>query len=344
MGAASEVRIEHVILHILDPKKPDPVLSQRPLPETTDPRVFDYFKKHITNSQGDPRIREARFQDLESPVARTCRGILQETTPLVDGSQELARSLHRIVKANQSISRGDLAVCVYQDETDGTAERRLALLKIDPVEGFRQSFKGDYVAIEIDTDLLPSTSQELQKCAFIRWRAPESPEPDMALLDLQGKEEKVALFFTRTFLGAELLPDPREMARQVARVVIDLENDLRPLGEWEPVAGEVWSALATGTVHFTRQWVGGLGVSAEAKRTVEARLGGGQVLDRRLTLDRDQLAKVIEKVRFQGDYGLKIEVLGDHFDDVVKSIKWKTRKAGADYFEIVLHTSKLKRV
>jgi hypothetical protein len=340
------IQIESVILHLLDPQQNQPVCSQRPLPQTTDPRVFEYFTKHIVNSQSDPKVREARFQSLKSPSAAACRGILEGKTDLVAGSQDLARNLFGILKADQKrISRGDLAVCLYQDEAAG---RRLALLKIDPVEGFRHAVKqvkGEtYVEVEIDTELMPSTSQELQKCAFVRLRDPQSPDSDMVLLDLQGREEKVAQFFTRTFLGAELMADPRETTRQVAKAVIDLENELLPTGEWEAVRQEVRAALAGPTARLTRQWVGSLPISQEAKERVETRLADDQVLDKTLPLEGNLLTKLIEKVRYQGSYGLKIEVLGIHHDDVIKSIIWKKKKAGADYFEILIHTPTLKRV
>jgi hypothetical protein len=345
MGAAS-IQIESVILHLLNPQKDAPVCSQRPL-QITDPRIFEYFTKHIASSQSAPKIREARFQSLDGPSAAACRGILEGKTDLVAGSQALARSLFGILKADQKrISRGDLAVCLYQNED---AERRLALLKIDPVEGFRHAVKKErgetYVEVEIDPDLMPSTSQELQKCAFVRLRDAKSPEPDMMLLDLQGREEKVAQFFTRTFLGAELMEDPRVTTRQAAKAAIDIENELLSLGEWgEPVRHEVRAVFAGPAARLTKPWVGKLPVSKEAQEKVEARLAKEQVLDKTLPIDGNLLAKLNEKAKYQGSYGLKIEVLEKNHDDVIHSIELKRRKAGADYFEIVIRTPTLTRV
>jgi hypothetical protein len=70
MATITGVRVDEVILHILDP--PDPssatdkpprrglILSQTPLPkERTDPRVLDYFRDHIARALENDYVRAA---------------------------------------------------------------------------------------------------------------------------------------------------------------------------------------------------------------------------------------------------------------------------------------------
>ena len=119
MGLVTDLQLEEVILHILDPpnrvlkagvpKPPEPrglVRSERPLPRDTDERIWNYFKNHIETSLRNLNIRAARFNQLEAGSAGICKGLLAADIDLVEGSQRLAESLYAIMLANRSISRG----------------------------------------------------------------------------------------------------------------------------------------------------------------------------------------------------------------------------------------------
>jgi hypothetical protein len=344
------IRIAEVILHILDsrPGGRGLVLSERSLPQQTDPRIFDYFRLHVENSLGDPQIQVARFRDPAAPVASSCRDLLAGKTGLVKLSQALAQRLFAIVSVNRSISRGDLAVCLYEEETGGG--QHVALLKVDPVEAFRhQTLKDNqgrfYVSLELETELMPTTREELQKCAFVPPPALRPEEADLRLLDRQRTADRdVAAFWVGDFLDAELVADARRSTLDLVKAVVAIENSLRPQDLWPRVEPALQTVFAGDTVRLTSQWVAGLALPAEAAAQVTKELEARQMLGRAFVLDRKALTQATQKVRFQGDFGLKVEVQEDHQDSVIRQVKRVSPKGGPPYYEIVLRSSKWERI
>jgi hypothetical protein len=342
------IRIAEVILHILDsrPGGRGLVLSERSLPPQTDPRIFDYFRLHVESSLGDPQIQAARFRDPTGLVASSCRDLLAGKTDLVKLSQALAQRLFSIVGTNRSISRGDLAVCLYEPETGGG--QQVALLKIDPVEAFRHTTQKDtqgrsYVTLELETELMPTTLEELQKCAFVPPPALRPADSDLLLLDHQRTAERdVAAFWVADFLDAALVADARRSTLDLVKAMVAIENALRPQDLWPQVEPVLQAVLAGDSVDLTPQWVAGLSLPAEAAAQVTKELEDRQMLNRAFAVDRDALNKATQKARFQGDFGLKVEVLAAHLTGVIQARRVQSN-AEPPYYEIVLRSSKWVR-
>jgi hypothetical protein len=344
------IRIVEVILHILDsrPGGRGLVLSERSLPQQTDPRIFEYFRLHVEHSLGDPQIQVGRFRNPSSQVASSCQDLFAGKTDLVKFSQGLAQRLSAIVGANRSISRGDLAVCLYEVEPGGG--QQVALLKIDPVEAFRhttlQDSKGRYyVSLELETELMPTTSVELQKCAFIPPPALRPAGSDLLLLDHQRTAERdVAAFWIGDFLDADLVTDARRSTLELAKALVAIENILRPQELWPRAEAAIAAVLTGDRVQLNPQWIAGLSLPAEAAAQVTKELEDRQMLDRAFAIDRDALKGATQKLRFQGDFGLKVEVQAAHQEQVIRQVKRVTPKGGPPYYEIVIRSSKWERV
>lgn len=341
------IRIAEVILHILDsrPGGRGLVLSERSLPQQTDPRIFDYFRLHVENSLGDPQIQVGRFRNPAAPVAASCQDLLGGKTDLVKFSQGLAKRLFDIVSANRSISRGDLAVCLYEVETEGG--QQAALLKIDPVEAFRHTTLQDnqgrsYVSLELETELMPTTREELQKCAFV-----PSPvlDSNLLLLDRQRTADRdVAAFWVGDFLDADLVADARRSTLDLVKALVAIENHLRSQDLWPQAEPAIAAVLTEDRIQLTPQWIAGLSLPAEAAAQVTKELETRQMLGRAFVLDRKALSQATQKVRFQGDFGLKVEVQEDHQDSVIRQVKRVVPKGVPPFYEIVLRSSKWERI
>lgn len=191
MRYAADIRLDELIVHIVDPRRANGlVLSERTLPLDSNERVADYFATHIENSLRDPAARAARFVDLgDENTAGLCRALLEHNVGLVEGSRRLAQRLYEIIAGDRRIAAGDLAVGFYRAGNRPDVPRYLALLKIDPSEVFRHTTARDpdgnlYVSFEVETDVMPTTREKLQKCAFVQPLEPR-PEYDMMLLDRQ---------------------------------------------------------------------------------------------------------------------------------------------------------------
>ena len=344
------IRIAEVILHILDsrPGGRGLVLSERSLPQQTDPRIFDYFRLHVENSLGDPQIQVGRFRNPDAPVASSCRDLFAGKADLVKFSQGLAQRLFAIVKAKRSISRGDLAICLFEAETGGG--QQVALLKIDPVEAFRHTTLQDnqgrsYVSLELETELMPTTREELQKCAFVPPLALRPPESDLLVLDHQRTAERdVAAFWIGDFLDADLVADARRSTLDLVKALVAIENSLRSQDLWPRVEPAIAVLLTGDRIQLTPQWIAGLSLPAEAAAQMTKELETRQMLGRAFVLDRKALSQATQKVRFQGDFGLKVEVQEDHQDSVIHQVKRVSPKGAPPFYEIVLRSSKWERI
>ncbi len=352
MGTASTITIKEIILHRLsaDETGKAPQCSQRRLPANTDPDVFAYFQTHIGNSLAHPQARAARFKDLGQPVAGACQDLLAGGD-LVAASQLLAEALYGVVKEDRRIAQGDLIVCLYDRGNKKTSNRGLALLKIDPVQVFEHQALTDqegrkYITL-VKKGAMPTTREELQKCAFIRplkARLTEPADLEMTLLDRQRTGDKeVADFFSRGFLGATLVVDDRQATLRAIDAFAELENELRPLDLWQPVEPEVRKVLSAPRAHLSKRLVGRLGLPPQVRERFEESLRKKEILDLRFTVEGTALAKATQKTVYEGDYELEVKVLASQFETVVRSVKRLVPEVGLPYFEITLHTKQWRR-
>jgi hypothetical protein len=61
MRYETDIQIDKLIVHILDPKLGWPILSWRDIPLTGNKALSDYFTAHIRNSLQDSATKAARF-------------------------------------------------------------------------------------------------------------------------------------------------------------------------------------------------------------------------------------------------------------------------------------------
>lgn len=350
MRNPGEVQLEDVIVHILDPKGRGLILSERALPLNDDLRT--YFATHVRNSLEDGSAKAAQFKAIDDQaVSGVCAALLDGSQELVAGSQELARRLYEIVSHDRRISPGDLAVCLYKAANYSNG-RHLALLKINPSQVFRHETKTDeqgrqYVGFEVETEVMPTVRERLQKCAFIQ---PLDPRPDyhMLLLDRQaGMERDVAKFFADDFLGVDLAFDARMRTNTLYRSLISARNQLYPeaisLQDLAMLDGAINAALASERIDLDT-WIDGLLVSSEAKERIDE-VVSKNLPDRQFDLDEDAAQKLIGKRRFRGDSGLKVEMPAEAYDQVVHSVSYVEDAPGKPpYYEVILHTGKWDEV
>ncbi len=104
MRQLTVVRIDEVILHILDPGKNRRglVYSEIPLPKESDSRIFKYFQDQIEHVLNHEETRAARFKSIqEEKTSGICRALLRaDDLDLVTGSKSLAKNLYQIMVAS----------------------------------------------------------------------------------------------------------------------------------------------------------------------------------------------------------------------------------------------------
>lgn len=360
------VAVDQVILHIVDPpgsnrrdedEARDLQLSETPLPPSTDPRVFTYFQNHVANALADDDLRAASFAPLpadeaEAAAARSVRdalgGLLRDGGSLVEGSSALARRLHAVMAPRGRISTGDLAVCLCRGAGgDGDWSRFVAVLKIDPTEGFPQTVREvdgrRYVAVELGdeaVEVLPTTRQRLQKAALVRQPDASRGDYDMLLLDRQtgGLPGHVARFFAVDFLRARVLPvGAVTQTRIVYEEVIKERNASRASmsrEQWKRHEARFKKLMAQDEV--TVEDAAKVFTGAARKRlevALRARLGAGSA-----RVAKDYGVQLTRKRKFKGQGDLKVEASASAWGELLVRETYVENDAGPDYWEIVLHT------
>lgn len=354
MRYATDIQLDQLIVHILDPWRPSGVvLSERALPLDGNPRLVDYFVTHIQNSLQDPAAKAARFVALDNEVASgVCKALLDDSLDLVGGSRRLAQRLYRIIAGDRRISAGDLAVCFYRAGNQPHVPRYLALLKIDPSEVFRHKTERDpqgnlYVSFEIETDVMPTAREKLQKCAFVQPLAPR-PEYDMMLLDRQVRPSvprPVARFFAEDFLGAQLALDARQRTDRLYRGLVSAHNrlrpDLRPQDD-ESLRQAIDSAVTSSFINIDT-WLEALPLPEESKQQIE-QVVSQELPDREFEIDTTYAQQLTRKRRFRGDHGLRVEVSAERYNQVIRSVERVEEPEAPPYYRIVIHTEKWEEV
>ena len=354
MWDATNIHLDQLIVHILDPKRPDgPVLSECTIPLEGNQRLIDYFVTHIQNSLKDSAAKAACFVAMEKEaVSGICKALLDGHLDLVEGSRRLAQQLHGIIKSDKRIKACDLAVCFYQAENQHSVSRYLALLKIDPSEVFRHKTEYDpqgnqYVNFEIETEVMPTTRERLQKCAFVQQLEPRSPDYDMMLLDRQTREKEVAKFFIKDFLGAKLALDTQQRTSLLYKSLISAYSQIRP--ELQPHEAEslrqaIDVAITSACINID-SWLQALPLSEVHKEQID-QVVSQKLPDREFEIDKTYAQKLIRKRRFQGDHGLRvvIEASGETYKQVIRSEERVEEPGSPPYYRIVIHTEKWEEV
>ncbi|HID61543.1 MAG TPA: nucleoid-associated protein [Anaerolineae bacterium] len=353
MRYATGIHIDELVVHILDHRSGNqPILSETPCPLAGREQLTTYFTAHIENSLADPSARAARFVSLDpAATAGLCQALLEGRLDLVTGSRELATRLFGVMKGNPRISPGDLAVCFYRAETHPNA-RYLGLLKLDPSTVFRHKTERDtqgrlFVNFELQPDALPTTREKLQKCAFIRPLEPRL-EYDMILLDRQARERvarPVAEFFAKGFLGCEWALDNRERTDRLYKGLLSACNRLRPQlspAEEERLRRQVEAAISSRAINLDH-WLAAVPLEEEQRQVVDETLTA-VLPDREFELDTEYAEKLVQKRRFRGDWGLRVEVRGDKYGEVIKEVRRVDEPGEPPYFRVVIHTQKWQEV
>lgn len=353
MRDATNIQLEQLIVHILNPKRPDGLVqSECTIPLEGNQRLVDYFVGHIQNSLKNPLVKAARFVAIDNEiVSGICKDLLQDRLDLVEGSRKLSQQLYDIIAKDKRINACDLAVCLYRAEKQNRVSRYLALLNIEPSEVFRHKKSHDpkgklYVDYEIEAEVMPTTGEKLQKCAFIQQLDPRS-DYDMMLLDRQKHGKDVAKFFIKDFMGAKPAFDARQRTDYLYRGLISAHSQIRP--ELQPHENESFDqaiqvAIKSNSINLDT-WIKALPLSDVHKSQIE-QVVSQNLPDREFEIDKTYAQKLIQKRRYHGDHGLKIviEASGDIDKQVIRSVEHINEPGTPPYYRIMIHTKKWEEV
>jgi nucleoid-associated protein YejK len=365
MRDITDIQIDELIMHIVDPIRKDAdskredgekeagrsVFSKRTLPLEENPEIAKYFVSHILASLRDSAAKAARF-NATGECRKICTSLLNGGTDLVSGSKQLAENLCEIITRDCRISSGDLVVCFFREK--GRPNRYLSLIKLDPSEVFRHvTLKDDqsreYVSFQLEKEIMPTTRERLQKCAFIRKSDPGS-EYDMILLDRQIKQlEKlpIARFFVEDFLGAELALDAKQRTDRLYTSFVRAQNDMLEKNEitaakYENLTSAINNVMVSDHINIAT-FIDSLDLPETQREKLLSDISE-DLPDQEFEVDHTYAQEKIKKRVYRGSYGLKVEINDKYYDEVIVKTEKKEEPGKPPYYEVVIHTKKWEMI
>ncbi len=214
-----DIRIKHVIVHILDPTIGMPVLSDTELEYGSE--VAEFLKEHIARIASGDDAKECRFYREESEVYHILEAYADEDFIAV--SKEIASRLYEIMQGNVDIPPADLMAVRFREGED----EYLALLKMNYKAHYTHRTmaladgEGNSNEIIRHKSILPSESQRLAEAAIIRL-------DDLALWVVEKKYEvngEKTDYFSFLFLKCSAHLSHKSKLSIVSRAVESIQKE-----------------------------------------------------------------------------------------------------------------------
>ncbi|MDD6201763.1 MAG: nucleoid-associated protein [Lachnospiraceae bacterium] len=211
-----EIRIERVIIHILDATVGMPVLSDTEIDFGSD--FADFLKEHIYKIASGDDSKQCRFYE-ESEIFTMLEEYREED--FVKISKEIAESLYSIMNSNVEIPSADLVVVYFRDRDD----RYLGILKMNLRSEYthRTATVGEENVNEIVKfkAIFPSESQKLTEAAIIRMS-------DCSIRLIEKKYEvngEKTNYFSYLFLKCNSSLSPKTKLSIVTKAIEHVQKD-----------------------------------------------------------------------------------------------------------------------
>lgn len=345
MRSISQVRVREAIFHILDHHTSTKlVLSDTVISTHNRQELADYICQHIVSSLGDETAKAARFENHDYEIAKIAQKLINDSTDLLNSSQEIARRLYEIIKDDTRISPGVLVVCLFED-IEANNQTYLGIIKLDPASVYRSQTTTDSAGkITVDfasiPDALPTVRERLQKCAFLRSPSTEQSY-DLIVLDRQTSgAEEISQFFAEKFLGIVPAFDSRTCTLGLYKALTEAQKILRSHldSEQNLILSQAKDYAMKSEIIDVDEFVAALAIPEPAKKTVLDTVKQF-IPDRKFEIDSEIGRKISRKKRFKGEQGFKLEVNSSDYDRVVESIE---PEANSTYSKIVLRVKNLE--
>ena len=215
MEYINDINIQEAVIHIVDSNGEEPILNEYNLELNED--TYKFLYKHIEKCFKDEELKYAVFNPERNIVKEVVQDYLNGIdNDLIGLSQELARQLFIIMKANINIPSSDLLVVSLVTDKGPM----IGILKMDYVKNFTHQvdFREEKIGIKIVPQAagLPGSGQRIQKAAFIK-PIRENERYNLMVIDKQRKskdeDEYGANYFINNFLGCSVISNERDMTK-----------------------------------------------------------------------------------------------------------------------------------
>lgn len=224
------IKIEKMILHILDNSVGMPVLSEKEHPYSGD--IMEFMTTHIEKTFNDINIKKASFNTQENTVKNLCIAVSEDSSSFVEKTKEFAQLMYNIMVENTTIPPCDLICSLFHRDE----EKYLGF--------FILNYKPSYIhyvdeseSIRINTVIkqqttLPNENQKIDECIIVNLN-------DYSILlkeqkyEIDGEKE---FYISKYLLKSDSILSDKEkidIVNKVSKKIIKdyYENDIKKMAE-----------------------------------------------------------------------------------------------------------------
>jgi len=333
MRYLESINVTRAIVHILDRNADEPLLNQIEKEITED--LFEFLTKHIHKSLKAEDNKKAKFLSAGTVKRETDR-IFEEEEYFVDGSQEIAKHLFKVIKPIDELLSGDVIICEFNS---GNADF-IGILKMDYFKSFihEVAFEEDKFKISIVSQdiALPPMNQKLSACAFIKKDDYDSSY-DMIMMEKSTGIEEGLDYFLQSFLSSEPIFDSRDKTKHFKKNVElwarkNLKNDYDRADELRKEMNNRLLTHAVIDMDEVSQEVFGDDLEIKDKfdnSMIEAGINDGDKFE----IDKHWVKKKMKTRALKTDTGFTIRADFDHYDD---KLRFEVRRNGDGTVDYVI--------
>lgn len=335
MEYIKEININEAILHILDNNSDEPILNEYTL--DLDEDIYRFLLRHIDKSLKDEELRYAVFKDERNIVKEVSQEYLNGQENIINTSKEIARQMFTLMKSNGNIPSCDLVVVSISTEYGPI----LGMFKMDYIKNFTHSvdFVDDKVGIKILPEFtgLPSGSQKVQKCAFIKPIRPEQGY-NLMVIDKQNKgndkSEYGSSYFINKYLGCSIIENERDMTKGLIKAAEEWtrKNYAENADKAEIVRSAVKNTVKSEESIDIKELSGNIFDIPEERDSFNEYINS-QGIKEKVDIDREWVDKRLKRVRLKIDNDIDLYIKHEVYSD---KARFEIQRVGDGSINIIL--------
>ena len=333
-----EININEAILHILDNNSDEPILNEYIL--DLDEDVYRFLLRHIEKCLRDEELKYAVFNEERNIVKEISQEYLNGQGNIIEISKEIARQMFTLMKSNYNIPSCDLVVVSISTEYGPL----LGVFKMDYIKNFTHSvdFIDEKVGIKILPDLtgLPSSSQKIQKCAFIK-PVRDGQEFNLMVIDKQNKgkdkenSDYGSSYFINKYLGCRIINNERDMTKNFIKAAEDWTrtNLSENADRAERVRSEIKNKIKSEeSINVSELSNNIFGEKEEEKESFSEYINS-QGISENVDIDHDWVDKKLKRVRLKIDNDIDLYINHGIYSD---NSRFEIQRVGDGSINIVI--------
>jgi hypothetical protein len=315
MDDQSVIKIEKLIIHILDSDVQIPIFSDQEL--LLDADIEEFIYTHLHKILEDEASRHCEFVQQENGILNFCLELADNIEAFNDISKEIASTLYNIMQKNPDIPSADLVIVLFQ--LDGV--NHLAVLKLNYKTSFIHHIEhleeGRVNSIIKQKTALPTEKQRIDEAAIINLETLQIQLIEKSY-ELNGEKE---FYFSNRFLKCIGEMSTKEKLKVFKKVTEDINkkyynDDIEKKAEIKKAVQE--SIIDSGKIEFEEVAEKVFQNNTEVREMFMDSLQQPGIKNTDLELSEKTAQRNFQKQKLKTDTGIEINIPLDFYGDPSK--------------------------